>query len=226
MNAILCKLILVNVLILAISSHAVADDDPSIRIFDGEPRLLIVHGYSTSQHWWAFLQRKIDRYSGGPVNRVIEVRLCNKGGTPIARWMSLESGKRSEAWEQMLTPMISAEQRKRPVPILARILRQWIEATDQQEDRHVGAQDGQRMTTDAISPALPGCRPLPLLGGHERKRANVRGQVRECVFFGDDHFANMGVVKVVGESPVTRRCEHQQAQRVERHPCQSRSPQQ
>lgn len=90
-----------------------------VKIFSGEPRLLIAHGYSTSAHWWAFLQRKIDRYMGGPEKRVVEVQLCNKGGTPIARWISVERGEPSPAWKQMLTPMIQREKGKRPVIVLA-----------------------------------------------------------------------------------------------------------
>jgi len=89
-----------------------ADPPETTRIFSGEPRLLIVHGYSTSAHWWAFLQRKIDRYSDGADDRVVEVKLCNKGGTPIARWMKLDTGERSEAWKRMLIPMIEAEKGK------------------------------------------------------------------------------------------------------------------
>jgi len=90
-----------------------------VEIFCGEPRLLIVHGYSTSAHWWAFLQRKIDHYMGGPDKRVVEVQLCNKGGTPIARWMNVKTGEPSAAWKQMLTPMIQAEKGKRTVIVLA-----------------------------------------------------------------------------------------------------------
>lgn len=97
-----------------------------LRIFGGEPRLLIVHGYSTSQHWWAFLQRKIDRYSGGSERRQVEVQLCNKGGTPIAKWMDVKTGKRSEAWTRMFTPMIQAEKGKRPVVVLAQQSLQWV----------------------------------------------------------------------------------------------------
>lgn len=73
------------------------ESSPTTKIFTGEPRLLVVHGYSTSAHWWAFLQRKIDRYMGGPEERVVEVLLCNKGGTPIAKWMNVETGARSGA---------------------------------------------------------------------------------------------------------------------------------
>jgi hypothetical protein len=99
---------------LPIESHS-AD----IKIFSGQPRLLIVHGYSTSAHWWAFLQHKIDRYMRGPNKRAVEVRLVNKGGTPIAKWMNIETGEPSPAWKQMFTPVIQAERSKRPVIVLA-----------------------------------------------------------------------------------------------------------
>jgi len=100
----------------ATEESAAAD---GMRVFSGEPRLLIVHGYSTSAHWWAFLQRKIDRYMDGPEKRVVEVQLCNKGGTPIARWIDLETGMPSQAWQQMFTPMIQQESGQRPVIVLA-----------------------------------------------------------------------------------------------------------
>jgi len=94
-------------------------ESAQVKIFSGEPRLLIVHGYSTSAHWWAFLQHKIDRYMGGPDKRVVEVRLVNKGGTPIAKWMNVETGEPSPSWKQMFTPVIQAEKGKRPVIVLA-----------------------------------------------------------------------------------------------------------
>lgn len=97
----------------------------AIEIFTGQPRLLIVHGYSTSAHWWAFLQRKIDRSMGGPEKRVVEVRPCNKGGTPIARWMNPATGEPSGAWQQRLTPMIQREKGRRPVIVLAQQSLQW-----------------------------------------------------------------------------------------------------
>jgi len=93
-----------------------------MRIFNGEPRLLLINGYSTSFQWWAFLQRKIDRhleYDGGPNGRTVEVQSVTKGGTPIASWMNPNSGERSPAWKQMLTPTIQKEKGKRLVFILA-----------------------------------------------------------------------------------------------------------
>ena len=119
--------------------------EPSI--FSGEPRLLIVHGYSTSAHWWAFLQHKIDRYMGGPEKRVVEVQLCNKGGTPIAKWMNVETGELSDAWQRRFTPMIQAEKGKRPVIVLAQQSLQFVYS-----DRKAGirnADDTQRIQRGA-----------------------------------------------------------------------------
>jgi len=99
-----------------------------VTIFSGGPRLLLVNGYSTSFQWWAFLQRKVDRYlqyEGGVDGRAVEVQSVTKGGTPIAKWMDAATGERSPAWKQMLTPTIRAEKGKRPVIILAQQSLQW-----------------------------------------------------------------------------------------------------
>ncbi len=99
-----------------------------VKIFSGEKRLLLVNGYSTSFQWWAFLQRKIDRYleyNGGPGDRIVEVQSVTKGGTPICRWMNVDTGERSQAWKKMITPMIQREQEKRKVIVLAQQSLQW-----------------------------------------------------------------------------------------------------
>ncbi len=119
-------------------SRGAEEDTKHLKIFSGEPRLLIAHGYSTSAHWWAFLQRKIDRHMGGPDKRTVEVQLCNKGGTPIAKWMDVKTGKPSPAWRQMLTPMIHAEQRKRPVVVLCQQSLQWAFADRRAGIRNAG----------------------------------------------------------------------------------------
>ena len=55
------------ILLAGILAHAGGDTwavnvaAKDFRIFSGEPRLIVVNGYSTSFHWWAFLQRKTDR---------------------------------------------------------------------------------------------------------------------------------------------------------------------
>lgn len=110
-----------------LAAESKTDPEP-VKIFSGKPRLLLVHGYSTSFQWWAFLQRKIDRYlqyEGGPDGRMVEVQPVTKGGTPIAKWMDAATGKRSTAWKQMLTPTIQAEKGKRPVIVLAQQSLQW-----------------------------------------------------------------------------------------------------
>ena len=85
------------------------------------------------------MQRKIDRYITGADKRVVEVQLCNKGGTPIARWMNVQTGERSEAWKQQFTPMIQAEKGKRPVIVLAQQSLQIIYP----EDRRAGIRNAE-----------------------------------------------------------------------------------
>ena len=48
-------------------------------IFSGKACVLVVNGYSTSFHWPAILQRKIDRYLDH--GDVVEVVRATKGGT-------------------------------------------------------------------------------------------------------------------------------------------------
>lgn len=129
------------------SEPAHLDDEP--RIFSGEPRLLIVHGYSTSAHWWAFLQRKIDRYMQGSDNRVVEVQLCNKGGTPIARWMNVTTGEPSDAWTTMLTPMIQREKGVRPVVVLCQQSLQSVYSPQDQSAGIRGPDDQERIERGA-----------------------------------------------------------------------------
>ena len=93
-----------------------------LTIFSGQPRLIIVTGYSTSFHWWAFFQRKIDRHAAG--ERVIEVRPATKGGAPVARWIDVRTGEPLAPWTQIIRPAL---RRKggRPAIVLAQQSLQW-----------------------------------------------------------------------------------------------------
>jgi len=93
------------------------------KIFSGEPRLLVVHGYSTSFHWWAMLQRKIDRFRPG--ERKIEVSLAAKGGTPIAKWMDVDTGKPLAPWGEVVVPALR-KKGARPAVVLAQQSLQWV----------------------------------------------------------------------------------------------------
>ncbi len=116
----------VSVGVLLILCAAVLSEGPptagELKVFSGEPRLIVVHGYSTSFHWWAFLQRKIDRYTEGP--RLIEVRPALRGGTPIARWMDVRTGEPREAWTRVLQPALQAKG-DRPAIVLCQQSLQW-----------------------------------------------------------------------------------------------------
>lgn len=104
------------------SADAKAEATKKLKIFSGEARLVIVHGYSTSFRWPNILQQKLDRYSKG--KRIIEVRKATKGGTPIAKWMDVKTAQRSAAWKKILTPAIKAKG-DRPAIVLAQQSLQW-----------------------------------------------------------------------------------------------------
>ncbi len=95
---------------------------PMLKIFSGEPRLIVVNGYSTSFHWPAILQRKLDRYFSS--KRIVEVKRATKGGTPIAKWMDVTTGKPLNPWLKKLRPVIQAND-GRPVIVLAQQSLQW-----------------------------------------------------------------------------------------------------
>ena len=94
----------------------------SLKILSGEPRLIVVNGYSTSFHWPSVLQRKLDKHFDG--KRVVEVRSATKGGTPIAKWMDAQTGKRLAPWTDILQPALNQGD-GRPVVVLAQQSLQW-----------------------------------------------------------------------------------------------------
>ena len=89
--------VLAVICILAAGGHASAANNRNkptnekIKIFDGKPRVIVVNGYSTSFHWPALLQTKLDRHFGS--KRVLLVKSATKGGTPIARWLNVKTGE-------------------------------------------------------------------------------------------------------------------------------------
>lgn len=82
-----------------LTTRPAATSRPVLKVFSGAPRLIVVNGYSTSVQWPRMLQRKIDRYFEG--KRVIEVKPVLKGGSPIAKWMDVETGKPLEPWKRL-----------------------------------------------------------------------------------------------------------------------------
>jgi hypothetical protein len=103
------------------------------RILDGAPRTLVVNGYSTSFHWPDLLQQELDAYFGG--QRVIEVVKAVKAGTPIAKWIDVQTGVRQQCWFDILQPAL---QRDGPVIVLAQQSLQWVFDPD---DRTMGIRD-------------------------------------------------------------------------------------
>ena len=105
-----------------------------LKLFDGEPKALVVNGYSTSFQWPKILQRKLDNYFDG--NRVIEVKLATQGGTPIAKWINLETGQPLAPWIQKLRPLL--KDKKQPTLVLAQQSLQWAFG-----DRSAGIRNAQ-----------------------------------------------------------------------------------
>jgi len=104
------------VIIACCYSSACEAGEKEFKIFSAQPRLIIVNGYSTSFHWWAFLQHKVDRYFDG--KRIIEVKTATRGGTPIAGWMDVDTGEPKAPWLQILQPALK-QKKDRPAIVLA-----------------------------------------------------------------------------------------------------------
>jgi len=101
---------------------ALAAEDKT-NIFDGKPKIIVVNGYSTSFRWPAILQRKLDRYCDG--KRLIEVRSATKGGTPIAKWIDVQTGQPREPWSIVRQALKPADETT-PVIVLAQQSLQWV----------------------------------------------------------------------------------------------------
>jgi len=93
------------------------------RIFDRRKKTIIVNGYSTSFNWPKVLQKKLDLYHRG--KRIIEVKSATRGGTPIARWMDVETGKPRKVWLERLRPKIREASDKGEVIVLCQQSLQW-----------------------------------------------------------------------------------------------------
>jgi len=120
--------------VYAATVSAQQSSNRGLKLFDGEPKALVVNGYSTSFQWPKILQRKLDNYFDG--NRVIEVKLATQGGTPIAKWINLETGQPLAPWIQKLRPLL--KDKKQPTLVLAQQSLQWAFG-----DRSAGIRNAQ-----------------------------------------------------------------------------------
>ena len=120
--------------VYAATVSAQQSSNRGLKLFDGEPKALVVNGYSTSFQWPKILQRKLDNYFDG--NRVIEVKLATQGGTPIAKWINLETGQPLAPWIQQLRPLL--KDKKQPTLVLAQQSLQWAFG-----DRSAGIRNAQ-----------------------------------------------------------------------------------
>ena len=91
-------------------------------IFDGKQKTVVVNGYSTSFKWPEFLQKKLDRFTAN--KRLITIVPATKGGTPIAKWMDVETGRPREPWLKNLRPKLQ-QSKDTPTIVLAQQSLQW-----------------------------------------------------------------------------------------------------
>lgn len=109
-------------LLIALSTVSATETEP-FKIFSGEPRLIVVQGYSTSNHWPHLLRRKLDRLFGE--RHEIEVRSALRGGTPIAKWMDVQTDERLKPWIERIQPALKSKG-ERPAIVLCQQSLQWV----------------------------------------------------------------------------------------------------
>ena len=122
-------------------------DSNKIKIFDGKPRVIIVNGYSTSFHWPALLQTKLDRHFGG--KRVLLVKSATKGGTPIARWLNVKTGEPLRPWLGVLRPKLQ-DSDDTPVILLAQQSLQGVFGSRREGIRDANDRERIRQGADAL----------------------------------------------------------------------------
>jgi len=118
-----------------------------IKIFDGKPRVIVVNGYSTSFHWPALLQTKLDRHFGD--KRVLTVKSATKGGTPIAGWLNVKTGEPLRPWRNVLRPML-LDSDDTPVILLAQQSLQGVFGSRREGIRDANDKERIRQGGDAL----------------------------------------------------------------------------
>ncbi|MFQ6036700.1 MAG: alpha/beta hydrolase fold domain-containing protein [Sedimentisphaerales bacterium] len=101
-------------------------NNDKIKIFDGQPQVIMVHGYSTSFRWPNILQRKLDRYfDSKSAEHSLQVKRATKGGTPIAKWINVKTGEPLKPWLTILRPSLQ-DSADKPIIVLAQQSLQWV----------------------------------------------------------------------------------------------------
>lgn len=118
-----------------------------IKIFDGKSKVIVVNGYSTSFGWPGILQNKVDRYFGG--KRVLVVKRATKGGTPIAKWLEVETGRPLQPWLTVLRPTLQ-EYKDKTTILLAQQSLQWVFGERREGIRTADDQKRIRQGADAL----------------------------------------------------------------------------
>jgi acetyl esterase/lipase len=115
-----------------------------VKIFDGTEKVVVVNGYSTSFHWPSILQRKLDRHFND--KRVLTVERVIEGGTPIAKWINVQTGEPLAPWLRQLRPVLQRCESV-SVIVLAQQSLQWVFGERREGIR--GPDDGERIKRGA-----------------------------------------------------------------------------
>ena len=131
------------VLVMSACTDGRAAAGKPMKILSGGPKLIVVNGYSTSFRWPKLLQRKINRFLDG--KGAIEVASATRGGTPIAKWIDVKTGKPLGSWSRVT----DALKRKgdRPAIVLCQQSLQWAFGQRQASIRN--AKDSERIKQGA-----------------------------------------------------------------------------
>ena len=109
------------------------------KVLDGKPKAFVVCGYSTSFQWPDMLQAKLDRLSDG--KRVYTVHNAAVGGSPVARWIDVETGAPRRPYQQMLRRFFEAKDQKPAVALCQQSL-QFVARGDGQPTPRKGPVNG------------------------------------------------------------------------------------
>jgi hypothetical protein len=88
-------------------------DTSNLRIFDDSHKLIVVNGYSTSVQWPELLKKKMYRFTGGQPQ--IDIQSAIHHGSPVARWIDLETGDPKKIWTDKLTPILRGKGERRAI---------------------------------------------------------------------------------------------------------------
>ena len=103
-------------IIACVATLTFACADASAAVLDGVEKAFVICGYSTSAQWPDMLQAKLDRLTDG--ERVYHIRNAWVPGSPVARWIDIETDRPKRPYTDMLEEFFG-ESSPTPQPTVA-----------------------------------------------------------------------------------------------------------